>query len=568
MNKPIHLLVVTPSEQEFKAIQALLSPGTHYICHWHSRLGGVEKLCLGETYQLVLLQFHWQLKTAQMLLHRLHQGPIPTVVFTEFLERDIDHQVVGSALADYFALETVNSEGLDRTVRYALVRHERERRLNRLAYHDSLCDIANQQLFADRLQQAVNIHSRNHTRFALFYIDIDGFKKINDDYGHAAGDEVLIACSQRLRSSIRKSDSLARLAGDEFAILVDSVDHQSGLASLADKLIGSFQQPLNTSVGSIDMGISIGIAIFPDVADQGKDLLFRADKALQQAKAAGGNHHEIYQPKPFSVTHQGDISRLELQRAIAQGEFELRYQPRVDLHSGHIVAIEALLRWQHPQRGLLSPASFFALANDCGLLPTLSYWVIKESINQWAQLSAELDQSIGLAVNVTGPMLREMKLLERLQAAGREARLPDLVGLELEISAEDWCQYNAAIDDLGLPLTDLGVTLAMDQVGAASLPVTELNRPALQTLVIDRTLIAKIDSDPNAARTVQAVAAVGAVMGKTTVAQGVENLQLLRLLQGYGCDSVQGYFTAEPMALDDLRSCLIEQKSGRLSVLG
>ncbi len=569
MDTEIHLLVVTPHEGEYQKIESSLAATGQYVCHWRSSLAGVDKLVASGDYHLVALQYHWHYKNAQMLLHRLRNQSqsLPVVVYTEFLERDIDQHMISAGAADYFALETINSEHLDRVLRYALIRYSHEQRLSHLAYYDSLCGVANRQLFADRLQHAINIHKRNHRRFALLYIDLDHFKRVNDQHGHAAGDETLVTCANLLRDCIRQSDSLARLAGDEFVILADSIDQEEGLTALANKIIASLSKPLELTHGSIQVGCSVGIAIFPDAGEQAQALMRHADNALYQAKASGGNACVFYQPDSRVSNRSDELTQLELLRAIKREEICVRYQPRVDLASGRIVAVEALMRWSHPSRGLLSPKAFFELAEDNGLLPTLSYWVLKEAIGQWAQVNRELDQRVGLAVNITGPMLREVKLVDRLRQAIAETKLKTLAGVELEISQGDWLKYASSVAGLGVALQPLGVNFSMDNVGQGFLPLGDLNQPLVNSVIIDRELINNAEADDAAARAVQAIAAVGTVMGKTTVAQGVENLQQMRQLESYGCTCVQGYFTSSPLTLAELRTRLLQQKMGRLTML-
>ena len=569
MDTEIHLLVVTPHEGEYQKIEATLAASGQYVCHWRAKLGGIDKLVASGDYHLVVLQYHWHYKNSQMLLHRLrsHAQSLPVVVFTEFLERDIDQHMISAGAADYFALETISAEHLDRVLRYAVIRHSNEQRLSHLAYFDSLCGVANRQLFADRLQHAINIHKRNQRRFALLYIDLDEFKRVNDQYGHAAGDETLVACANLLRDCIRQSDSLARLAGDEFVILADSIDQDEGLNALANKIITSLSKPLTLAHGSVQVGCSVGIAIFPDAADQAEALMRHADSALYEAKAKGGNTCVFYRPDARVASRSDELTQLDLLRAIKREEICVRYQPRVDLSSGRIVSVEALMRWSHPARGMLSPQAFFELAEDNGLLPTLSYWVLKEAISQWAKLYRELDQSLGMAVNITGPMLREIKLVDRLRQAAAETRLKSLAGLALEINQSDWLKYASSVAGLGVALQPMGVSFSMDKVGRGFLPLGDLNQDLVNSVIIDRELINQAETDPSAARTVQAIAAVGEVMGKTTVAQGVENLQQMRQLEAFGCSCVQGYFTSSPLTLAELRTRLLQQKMGRLTML-
>jgi len=569
METEIHLLIVTPEEQEYQQIETTLASSGQFICHWHSRLGGLEKLITSGDYHLLLLQYHWQYKTAQMLLHRLQNQaePLPAIVFTEFLEQDVDQQVISSGAADYFTLESATAEHLDRTLRYALVRHNHERRLSQLAHFDDLCGVANRTLFADRLQHAINVHKRNKHRFALMYVDLDHFKRINDQYGHKAGDETLVACANRLRESLRQSDSLARLSGDEFAILVDAVDQNAGLALLAEKIIHNLCQPIQLSNGIINIGCSVGIAVYPDAGQDAESLFRHADSAMYDVKRMGGGSFSIYEASSASPVRTDDLTQIELLRAIKREEICIRYQPRVDLESGRIVAVEALMRWSHPSRGLLAPTEFFALAESSGLLATLSYWVLKEAVCQWAQLNSELDQDVELVVNIAGAMLREIKLVDRLRQSAQENGLPDLNGLELEISQSDWLKYASSLAGVSIALDMIKVGFSIDGVGRGFLPLGDMSQDIVKSLVIDRDLIADAELDVRAERSVAAMAALGNAMEKVTVAQGVENLQQLRLLQAYGCDRVQGFFTSSPLSLADLRTRLLQQKMGRLTML-
>ncbi|WP_317932494.1 putative bifunctional diguanylate cyclase/phosphodiesterase [Halioxenophilus sp. WMMB6] len=569
METDIQLLVVTPNRWEFDRIQESLAKHGRYTCHWHERLAGVESQVASGDYHLVLLQFHWQHKTTQMLLYRLQSQPLPppVVVFTEMLEKDVDQQVISvGAAADYFNLDTLVAEHLERILRYALVRQNYEQRLARQAHYDELCGIANRSLFQDRLNRAIHSSRRNRERFALLFIDLDHFKRINDSHGHSVGDAVLRGCAKRLSTGLRQSDSLARISGDEFTVLIERVDSNHNLEQLANKLIRQIQQPLVLEGLTLTPSCSMGIAIYPDVGDDSETLLHCADAAMNEAKKQGGNSFVIHQLKFEPSNDSQLLHHHDLLRALQREEFCLRFQPRVEIASGQIVAVEALLRWSHPERGLLAPADFFPLAEKKGLLPSLGYWVLREAISQWQRLNEELEQPIRLAVNLVGAMLCEVRLIDRLRQLQADIGRAGLAGLELEVRQADWLQHGSALSALTMATNTMGVRFSLDGVGRGTLPLADLADDTIASLVINRELVSEVDINPKAVRMIEAITELGRVLNKVTVAQGVENLQQLRLLQATGCSQVQGYFTASPLRAADLRTHLLQQRLGRLSM--
>lgn len=568
MDGDLQVLVVTPNRAEFEQLQQALSINPQIVCHWHSRRNGVEKQISSGQYQLVLVQYHWHYKNAQMLLYRLTacDNAPALVVFTEHRETDVDQQVITIGVVDYFALETSTPEQLERLVRYAVMRAHCEQRLTKLAHYDSLSGLANRALFEDRLSHAINSNRRHQERCALLFVDLDRFKRVNDQYGHVLGDEVLVATANRLRKCIRRSDSLARLGGDEFVVLAERVDSESGLVALGNKIVGSLRKPIRLGDKTITLGASVGVAVYPDCGADAQALLDCADKAMYQAKARGGNSVAVYQPKVIA-DNRNSAEHTDLLRALKHEEFTLRYQPRVQVDTGRVVAIEALLRWNHPQMGQLQPAEFFPSLSEHGLLPTLSYWALQQAWAEWRGLCRELDCDIDLVVNLSRTMLGETKLLDKLRTLAKDNG-GQLSGLLLEVGLSDWINLAPALAAMAANLMPLDVKLSIDSIGEGLLPAGDMNQSVVSNIVLSRALINNLSDNDQHHRLVAGIAALAEKLDVSVVAQGVENLQQLRNISNLGCTLVQGYFTAAPLTLADLRSRLVQQKLGRLTMLG
>ncbi len=570
MESDIHVLVATPHEGEFDLIQARLAQFDQYICHWQAQLPGLDKLIATNEFQLLLLQHHWLKKTSQMLLYRLNHlaKPIPVVVFTEFQESDLDDQLIAAGADDYFSLDNLTNERLDRLLRHAVIRCDYEQRLVARAKYDQLCGIASREKFNDRLNHAVNVNRRNRSRFAVALVDINQFKHVNDQHGKAIGDQALVEVAKRLQQAVRDSDSVARLASDEFIVLAEGIDSQEGIEALAEKLVRQIKNPIVLGNITLELSLAVGVAVFPDSGDDADSLLAHVDQALQEAKSLAGNNYSIHQRQNGGHQCAGEDLHGDLLRAIKRNDLRICYQPRVDINSGKITAVEALLRWPHPEKGLLAPAEFFPMAKSKGLISTLGFWVLQEAVSQWQHLNLSLDQPIGLVVNVAPTMLAEVKMIDKLRVCADKSADGQLIGLELEVDQSAWLKQGRCIEALSLATEKMGVVWSVDGVGKGYLPLGDIASRAVQSLVIDRAVIAQSEIDDNTAALVKGLVALGDSLNKQIVAQGVENLPQMRLLQGWGCHLVQGYFTSSPLTLGDLRVRLLQQKRGQLTFLG
>ena len=419
-------------------------------------------------------------------------------------------------------------------------------RLQHLASFDSLSGLPNRNFFVAELEHALARARRSGGNLGLCFIDLDRFKSINDTLGHGAGDELLQAMAARLRGLLRESDVVARLGGDEFVVLLDGQSDAGAMAAVARKLLAVVNEPLSLRGRTVWITASCGIAMYPADGDDAQTLLKNADAAMYQAKAGGKNNFHFYTAALAAQSELLFALETDLRHAIERGEMVLHFQPKFDIAGGAMRGVEALVRWQHPQRGLVPPSEFIPVAEESGLIVPLGRWVLREAC---AQL--ERWRAVGLAVprcavNLSARQFASDTLvddvLESLSAAGVAPTL-----LEVEITESvlmaDPDRAHAVLQRLHA----LGVHIAIDDFGTGYSSLAYLMRFPAQTLKIDRSFVSGLPLDRGAAAITQAVIALSHSLGLKVVAEGVETQAQLDFLRGLGCDAVQGYLTGRPM---------------------
>jgi diguanylate cyclase (GGDEF)-like protein/PAS domain S-box-containing protein len=444
-------------------------------------------------------------------------------------------------------------------------RKESEERLTRQALHDSLTGLPNRTLFNDRVRMATA--RRTAQGFAIIYLDLDGFKLVNDTLGHAAGDQVLIEVARRLERLLRAGDTLARLGGDEFALLCEGVG-EADAKTIADRVIDALIQPIVVQDRELIQAASIGISLYgPGVSvEEPDEMLGEADMAMYRAKAAGKSRYALFE----SWMREGDTDRASLERelreALAGDEIIVHYQPEVDLISGAITGAEALVRWRHPDRGLLEPAQFLFVAETSDLIADLDDLVMREACRQAAIWRAEMPQgeSFNVSVNISERRLADPDLSRKIAQAIADARLPASC-LCLEINERAMMDRRAAALSAIPDLRELGIRLLIDDFGVAISSFGSLKRlPRLNAIKIDASFIAGLGRSPEDSAGVAAIIGLAHGLKLTATAEGVERDEQLRELQALHCDRGQGYYFARPQAPDALAEVL---KSARLGEL-
>ena len=445
-----------------------------------------------------------------------------------------------------------------KTARLAESLRQANEDLQKIAFHDPLTELPNRLVFEERLEQAVVKADRDRGRLALLFIDLDGFKPINDSFGHSCGDTMLREVGARLRALARQGDTMARVGGDEFLMLLEGQPDEGSAAIVAQRVLQSLQQPVALGDREVTVSCSIGIVFYPDGAAPGK-LIAHADAAMYAAKRAGGSTYCFFEASmDADAREQVDLLR-DLRHAIEQRQLELHYQPKIDAKSGKITAAEALLRWKHPTRGMIGPSVFIPIAERFGLIGNLGNWVIEEVCRQ-AREWRDKGLRMRVAMNLSVHQMRQDDLVERIQSALKRHRIdPSLLTCEIteSVAMEDTRTTQAAFKALG----EAGIHLSIDDFGTGYSSLSYLRQLPAEELKIDRSFVLDLATSADARAIVDAVVRLAHALGLKVVAEGVENEKQREILLQLGCDELQGFIFAKPMSARALLLWAMDDKS-------
>lgn len=432
-------------------------------------------------------------------------------------------------------------------------RKKAEERIKNLAYFDVLTGLPNRRLFTDRLSVAVaNAHRHSH-QMAIMFLDLDMFKRINDTLGHSIGDRVLETVSQRLVTAIREGDTVARLGGDEFTVLLPEIEHIDDAVRLARRMIDEVREPFIVEGNDLFITTSIGIGIYPDDGTTVETLLKNADTAMYRAKDLGRNSYQLYSAAMNAQSFERLAMESSLRHAMDRDEFDLAYQVKVDMGTGRMSGVEALIRWQHPDLGLVPPADFIPLAEDNGLIGAIGEWVLRTACRQNRTWQTQGLPAARIAVNISARQFHHGDLVETVKEALRVSEL-DPQYLELELTESAVMQHVEEAAEMLGELREMGVYISIDDFGTGYSSLSYLKKMPIDSLKIDRTFVQDMteDSDDNAI--VATIIAMGRALNLKVVAEGVETEQHVSFLRENGCDEVQGYLVSRPVSADNLIS--------------
>ena len=479
----------------------------------------------------------------QMIRDTAQGADIPVLMVTALEDEDSIVRAFSSGATDYIA-KPINFSVMKQRVARLIKANKAEKDVKKLAYHDPLTGLPNRAQLKQQIRIIVNRAAIEKQRFAILFLDLDRFKMINDTMGHDAGDLLLKAVADRIRHCVRESDFIARLGGDEFTIVLENIESPEGAANVAEKICRSVGQPFVFMQQKMFVTTSIGISIFPDDGEDVSALIKHADSAMFRAKEKRNNFCFYEQGMEAEIAKRLKLEQ-ELRKAIDEDELVLHYQPQVNLKTGELIGAEALVRWQHPAKGLVSPDVFISLAEESGLINQLSDWVLENAavqLKSWIHMGHQLT----LAVNLSVKDLMAEELHTKLHDLMQRNSLPKNV-LELEITEGTLMDHPELMITEINKIKRMGITIAVDDFGSGYSSLNYLKRLPVDVLKIDRSFVSDIESDPSDSAIVAGIIGLARSLKMKTVAEGVETEHQRQILQELGCDSYQGYLFSKPL---------------------
>jgi diguanylate cyclase (GGDEF)-like protein len=445
-------------------------------------------------------------------------------------------------------------EGFMRSIASQLAQYLRrkqvERDLRHVANHDSLTGLAGRPLLHERMTHAIQRATRHRRRFAVLFMDLDRFKHVNDSLGHSAGDALLVQCANRLRECVRACDTVARFGGDEFVVVLEDLHDVADAISPLTKILNHLSAPFEVQGRELMATASVGVSLFPDDGHDVETLLMNADAAMYRAKEKGSGTYHFYSAQMNEQGQERLVLETGLHRALEREELFLVYQPKLELTTGRITGVEALMRWRHPTLGLIPPAQFIPIAEDNGLIDVMGRWALEVACRDARRWQDE-GHPVRVSVNLSPRQLNRAELAQEVSQVLAAARLaPEQ--LEIEITESGVMRNPTRAAAQLLELRALGVSLAIDDFGTGYSSLSYLRRFPLDTLKIDRSFIKDLPGDEDAAGLTAGIIALAHRLRMTVVAEGVETLEQLGFLRAQRCDQIQGFYLSKPIAADEI----------------
>lgn len=449
-----------------------------------------------------------------------------------------------------------NVEYLSTIARDISERKRFEAELRHQATHDTLTGLPNRILLMDRLSAEIERARHANNTVAVLFLDMDNFKRINDSLGHAIGDTLLQQISGRLQAALRPNDTIARHGGDEFAIIAGDLARSENVLAVLRKIYAAFERPMSLGAQEAYITFCTGIAIYPHDGAGVEDLLRNAGTAMYRAVVAGHNQYRFYAPDMNARSHELLMLETDLRLAFKRNEFVAYYQPQAELSTGRIIAMEGLIRWQHPQRGLVSPAGFVSMLEESGLIIPVGEWMLSQACAEFKEMEL---RDMRISVNVSASQFSDPELLRKISRIMKQENMPPN-SLELEVTENIVMQDPAAAADILKKLRTLGVRIAIDDFGTGYSSLSYLKRFPLDALKIDQSFVRDLTSDANDAAIVEASITLGKKLGLEVVAEGVETKEQFEFLRAHGCDLAQGYYVSRPVRKAELIQLLREER--------
>ncbi len=552
MPEPLRILLVEDDEDDYVLTRGLLDDayGAGYTLDWAEDVPSALAARAGSEHDIYLFDDRLGRYDGRTLVREVMADggrDTPIIFLTGEDNREADLNVMNAGATDYLLKPDLTSAALERSIRYAIKQKKAEARAEYQAYHDPLTGLPNRALLMDRLEQALSRSRRHGHKGALLFIDLDQFKTVNDALGHSVGDRLLQTVAESMRGQTRDEDTVARLGGDEFVLLLPELSNDGRVASgaamvVAEKVRRALSTTVQLDAHTLHVTPSIGVATFPGERSDAGEVLKQADMAMYQAKTAGRDTIRAFLPEMSEAAGAHLRLNNDLRRALANDELELYFQPQVSVAAGEVVGAEALIRWSHPERGLVLPGEFIPAAEESGLILPIGELVLRAvcaHLGDWETVPR-------IAVNVSGRQFRQPHFVGLVRSIVSEAGVaPDRLELELTESA--------LIDDVDdaiakiLALKEIGVRFALDDFGVGYSSLSYLRRLPVDVVKIDRSFILDIDTDPETAAFAKHIIGICRHLGREVVAEGVETESIRDFLVDQAVETYQGYFFAAAM---------------------
>lgn len=562
---PLRVLVVDDDEADFILVQEALSQtrGNSFLVEHITSFEQARDALLEDRYDIYLVDYYLGVESGLDLLREARKAHIdsPLIVLTGADNSELDDVVMENGASDFLPKDELSSRLLERTIRHALERKKVERRLQTLIKQDPLTGLANRSLFEEDMKRSLARAKRNHCLLAVMFLDLNRFKEVNDLFGHHMGDLLLNRVAERIQAMIREEDVLARIGGDEFTLLLDSLKRPEDAAMVAEKIIDGLAKPVPTEEASLMVSASVGIALFPSGGETPTQLMQNADIALYEEKKNGGGNYQFFTRNLQTQLKRNAQIEKGLRRALEAGEFELHFQPQWRLKEQSIVGAEALVRWRQPDGSLLLPGEFIPVAERTGLIISMGEWIFELACRQLQQWSNQGLERLSIAINVSPRQLKSPQLITNIQSIVKRTGV-DPRRIEIELTEALFADTDPETKDVLVHLKAMGMAIAIDDFGTGYSSMRYLKHFPLNALKIDRSFVSGGDTselaEPVLARSVIALAKA---MGLEVIAEGIETKEQLAYLKKKRCERGQGFYLATPMDASEF-TALIQRQPG------
>ncbi len=560
--RKLKVILVEDDEDDFIITRDLLSEigKDRFDLEWVNSFGAALETMGSDQPDVYLVDYHLgEHSGMEFLREAMANGcRAPVILLTGRGNHEVDVEAMKAGAADYLIKGHIDPPSLERSIRYAVERKQAEARLAYMAQYDYLTGLANRTLLMDRLTRALARAERSDQQMGLLFLDLDRLKDINDTLGHDVGDRLLKDVAGRLSGCVRKVDTVARLGGDEFAIVLEGISHVGNVTTVAQKILDVIAQPFTLNGQEVFVTVSIGITVYPFVNDNIDNLLKDTDAAMYSAKKQGGNCYRVYTSDMNAKAFERLSLETSLRHALERKEFVLYYQPKMNLSTGKTSGMEALLRWNHPEMGLVPPDKFIPIAEETGLIVPIGEWVVRTACAQNRAWQDAGLPPLRVAVNLSARQCRQKDLVETISLILKETGMEPHF-LELELTEGVLIENTHTTNSILAELRDLGVQISIDDFGTGYSSLSYLRRLPINTLKIDISFIRDITADPDDGAIATAIIALAHSLRLKVVAEGVETEAQLTFLRDQGCDDIQGFLFSRPLSAEAFERWLREK---------